>query len=422
MKKLLFFFALVALTNISIAQSLDDIGKLIDSKKFAEAKAGIDKYVAAEKNANNADGFYYKGRIYNSLSREATTSKLDAYNYKITAFEAFKQNQALDKKDFRMSLEFYNSYLDLYLGFYDIGAQLFNDQNYTAAYNSFVKAQEVENYILAKKYNYTEYKVNALDTSLILNTGAAALQAKDTASGIIYYTKITDANLVSKDYEQVYQFLASYYRSKGDKTNMQTILEKGKKLYPESSYWSEIEMANLSEGSDKTAMFAKYEELYVKDPSNFTNTYNYAVELYNVLYNKDAKSLDIDKADKLTQILKSAIAVDKTDDANMLMTNHLYNYAADYSTKAALIKEGKLAKPADLLKKKQLNASANAKLDELIPYAENGIKYFEAQKELKTRGKINYQLVAGYLADAYRVKGNAVKSAQYQKLKDSIKF
>ncbi len=422
MKKVLFLISLVALTNFSIAQSLDDIGKLIDSKKFAEAKAGIDKYVATEKNANNSDGFYYKGRIYNSLSREAATSKLDAYNYKITAFEAFKQNQTLDKKDFRMSLEFYNSYLDLYLGFYDIGAQLFNDKNYTAAYNSFAKAQEVENYILAKKYTYTEYKVNALDTSLILNTGAAALQAKDTASGINYYTKITDANLVGKDYEQVYQFLASYYRSKGDKTNMQPIFEKGKKLYPESSYWSEFEMANLSEGSDKTAMFAKYEELYTKDPTNFTNTYNYAVELYNVLYYKDAKSLDIAKADKLTQILKSAVAVDKTNDANMLMSNHLYNYAAEYSTKAALIKEGKLAKPADLLKKKQLNTSAIAKMDELIPYAENGIKYFEAQKELKTRGKINYQLVAGYLADVYRVKGNAVKSAQYQKLKDSIKF
>jgi hypothetical protein len=421
-KKIFIFSLCLALGSSSFAQSLDDIGKLMDKAQFAAAKTAIDKYLGDAKNASNSDAWYYKGRIYNSLSRDAATAKADAYSLKESAFDAFKKHQDLDKKDMRMKLESYNSYLDLYLGLYDLGAILFNEKDFKGAYNSFSKAQDVENFILSKNYTYNEIKLNKLDTSLVMNTAAAALQATDSTNAVLHYKKIVDANLTAKEYEAVYEFLASYYRAKKDNANMQAIIAKGKAAYPQSNYWNELEILNASESGDKTAMFAKYEEVYKKDPTNFANTYNYAVELFNSLYAKEVKVIDETTANKLTEVLKAAIASDKGNDANALMTSHLFNYAADYSTRAALIKEGKLAKPADLKNKKDLTTKANLKMDEVIPYAEKSLAFFKGLEKPTARQKVTQQQTAGFLADIYRVKLNPKKSAEYDKLKDSIKF
>lgn len=422
MKKVLILSIFVLMITTSFAQSIEDINNLIDKSKLAEAKTAIDKFNADTKNSTSSDGAYFKGRIYNSLSRDAATSKADAYNYKIASFDAFSKYLTLDKKELRMKLEQYKSFLDLYLGFYDLGAQQFQEKNYTASYNAFSKAQVVEDFILAKKYIYTEIALSKLDTALVMNTASAALNASDTTNGILNYRKIVDANITSKDYEPVYEFLVSHYKTKKDANNFQLMLNKAKIAYPQNSFWNELELANLSENGDKTAMFAKYEELYTKDPTNFVNSYNYAIELYNTIYVKDYKSVDSATSAKLTTILKSAIVKDTTNSANMLLTNHLYNSAADYSQAASLIKEGKLAKPADLKKKQLLNKLAMAKMDEVIPYAETAISFFGAKTTLKNSQKVNYRLVVGYLAEIYKIKANVAKAAQYEKLLSSIKF
>ena len=422
MKKLCFFsFALFAVAGTN-AQSLEDIGKIMDKQQYAAAKVAIEKYTADPKNAASAEAWYYKGRIYNSLSRDTTVAKLDAYNYKLTAYEAFKKNQQLDKLDLRMKTEFYKSYLDLYIGFYDLGAQNFNLKNFPSAYNAFFKSQEIENFILSKNYVYEEIKLNKLDTALVMNIAASALQGSDTANALINYRRITDAGITGSDYERVYEYLAQYYFSKNDNINAQAILTKAKAAYPTNNYWNALEVEQISKGGDKKALFARYGDLYSKDPRNYANTYNYAVEMYNALWANDNKAPDTTLFLKLTTVLKSAIEVDAGMDAAMLLNNHLFNVAADYSTKAALIKEGKLTKPDELKKKKELNASSISYMNELIPYGEKMIKFYKEKGTLSTKQKISYKQVAGYLSDAYRVKGDIKKSAEYDNIIDSIKF
>ena len=422
MKKICFFsFALFAVAGTN-AQSLEDIGKIMDKQQYASAKVAIEKYIADPKNAASAEAWYYKGRIYNSLSRDTTIAKSDAYNYKLTSFEAFKKNQQLDKMDLRMKTEFYKSYLDLYIGFYDLGAQYFNLKNFPGAYNAFSKSEEMENFILSKNYTYEEIKLNKLDTALVMNIAAAALQGSDTANAVINYRRITDAGITGKDYERVYEYLAQYYFGKSDNTNAQAILTKAKAAYPGNNYWNALEVEQLSKSGDKKALFARYDDLYNKDPRNFANSYNYGVEMYNTLWANDSKTPDTTLFLKLTTVLKSAIEVDAGMDAAMLLNNHLFNVAADYSTKAALIKEGKLTKPDELKKKKELNTSSISYMNELIPYGEKMIKFFVEKPTLTTKQKINYKQVAGYLSDAYRVKGDIKKSAEYDKIIDSIKF
>ena len=61
-------------------------------------------------------------------------------------------------------------------------------------------------------------------------------------------------------------------------------------------------------------------------------------------------------------------------------------------------------------------------MNELIPYGEKMVSFLSGKTTLTTKQKINYKQVAGYLSDAYRVKGDLKKSAEYDKITDSIKF
>ncbi|MEJ7611216.1 MAG: hypothetical protein WKF88_08575 [Ferruginibacter sp.] len=422
MKKILLFSFLCCITGLSYAQSLEDINGLIGKKQYAEAKAAIDKYIADPKNVSSYESWYFKGFIYNAYSKEPGVSKADAYAYKLAAFDAFKKNQALDRLDLMMKTEFYYSYLDLYQSLYDMGAGQFNDKDYAGALRSFMRAQEIENYILSKNYTYKELALSKTDTALIMNMGASALLGKDSAAAVSNYRKLTDIGIVGKDYEQIYEFLVGYYSDRNDKTNLQPMLAKAKAAYPKNNYWNALELEKLAAGGDKTALFARYEELYKTDPSNFTNSYNYAVEIYNSLYGKDVTSPDPAMEARLTDVLKTTIAIDKGIDATALMANHLFNWAADHSTKAALIKDGKGAKPEDLKKKKDLNILAVAKMDETIPYAEQVKKYYADKATLTVKEKLNYQLVLGYLSDIYVAKANPKKAAEYDRVRDSIKF
>lgn len=413
MKKIsLFLVAAVSFFSVS-AQSIDDINKKLNANDLVGAKAGIDAHMLDPKNAGKADSWYFKGRIYNALSYDKAISLEDRTLYKNTAYEAFKKTQQLDPADLRLKLEFYKSYLDLYFGLYDAGAGFFNEKKFDQAYAAFTKALEVKDYILDKKYAYTEATLYPLDTALVLNAAISATQAKKDADAVNYYRKLVDANIQGAGYEEVYEYLVNYYNAKEDQASLKLVMEKAKRFYPTNEYWTDMEVRAVGKTGDQAALFAKYEELIAANPTNFTLPYNYSIEMYNSIYGKNAAAGNQDpiKA-KLTEYLKKAIANDKGNDANMLMTNHLYNVAADLT--AASI-EVKGTKPEDLKKKKDLMVTANKSMDEFIPYAEASIKYFEAQPTLKPVQKANYKIVLGYMSEVYNMKKDAKKAGEYDK-------
>lgn len=394
------------------AQDLDEIKEMINKSQFKEAKVGIDKYLSVAKNANNGEAWYYKGRIYNSLSADKTTPDGDVYGLKNDAFEAFKKNQVFDSKDLWLKIEGYASYLDLYAGFYDLGAKQFNSKNFDGAYLSFKKSLEVEDYILSKKYIYDQVTLHPLDTSLVMNTGAAAVNAKKTDEALTYYKKIFDANAAGKDNEGAYEFLVDYYIKKDDKASLKPILEKSKKLYPDNPYWTNVELKALADKADTVGLYAKYDEMLAKDPANFELAYGYAAELYNSNIKKDPKApAVIAQNEKLKSVLKMAIKADKGIDATVLMANVLFNSFADITNESILIKG---TKPEDVKKKADLKVQANAKVEEAIPYAETAVKYFEAQPKMGAMQKANYKIMLDHLSEMYNAKGNKAKVAEYE--------
>jgi len=259
---------------------------------------------------------------------------------------------------------------------------------------------------------YPQITLYPLDTVLVLNTAIAATQAKKIEEGVSFYRKLTDANVAGKEYENVYEYLVDYYAKKDDKASLQPLLEKAKRLYPSNPFWTGVEIRALSDKGDTAAVYTKYDELLAKDPNNYELAYNYSVELYNSLIKKDPKSSDaIKQAEKLTNVLKMAIAADKGIDATVLMANHQFNLAADILNEANLIKG---TKPDDVKRKADLKAKANAKMDEAIGYAETATKYFEAQPSLKSIQKANYKIMLDHLSEMYGAKNNQKKVAELE--------
>lgn len=418
MKKYCLFIMLLFAGTISFGQTLSEINDMMGKSQFKKAKEGIDKFLSDAKNAAKGDGWYYKGRVYNALSKDSSFSPAEAMKLKSDAFEAFKKYQQLDPKELSFILENHVSFFDLYNGYFDLGAREFNAKNYASSFEGFKNALGIEEFVKSKGYEYNGFKFSNLDTALIVNIAVAAYQAKNDEAAAFYYKKLTDANLASEQYLNAYQFLVEYYEKKNDEANLNAILEKGRTIYPNDDYWVQVELDRVSKTGNKEALLAKYEELMKRYPEKYTYPYNLSVEIYNDLYTGDDRPANAEVLKtKLTDILKVAIPLDKGVDARMLMTRHLYNDAYDYQDSSKKIKG---VKPADLKKKADLKALFLTRIEDCIPYAESATSYFAALPTLKPIQKANYKIVLDLLSQMYATKNDLKKAAEYDKKKQEV--
>jgi hypothetical protein len=356
-----------------------------------------------------------KGRIYNALSRDTDVKVVESYELKIEAFKAFQENQKLDKKDVRMKLEDYVSYFDLYGEMFNNGIINYNAKNFQGAYQGFKMANDIKDFILSKKYKNENMVLVPFDTSLIMNIAICAMSAKNEPEAIVYYSKLTDANVSGKEFQEVYQYLIEYYKKNNNEKAFNELLAKAKKIYPGDEIWVDIELKAVEEKGGKKALIAKYEELTKQNPSNFVYAYNYAVELYNCLYGKDSTYKgDTVMSANLTDVLKKAIVIEDKKDitALMLMCNHLYNKTSDLNDAASLIKG---PNPDQLKKKASMKAAAMKVADECISNALKVETFFESIQTKSKAQKLNYKLIIGTLSNLYYIKKNQLKVDEYEK-------
>ena len=72
---------LVILGSSSLfAQSIEDIEGQLAKGELDKAKASVDGFLAKEKNANKADGWWYKGVVYNEIAKSEKYKSL-AHNF-----------------------------------------------------------------------------------------------------------------------------------------------------------------------------------------------------------------------------------------------------------------------------------------------------------------------------------------------------
>src|SRR6476619_3026874 len=90
--------SLLLLTTLGMfAQVANKAKDLLKANKLQEAKTEIDKVLANEKNANNAEAWFYKAKIDSALGND-TTNWLAADEAKWEAFQSMKKYMNMDSK------------------------------------------------------------------------------------------------------------------------------------------------------------------------------------------------------------------------------------------------------------------------------------------------------------------------------------
>ncbi len=416
MKKLYLFVVIAMFGNIVLAQDINDVKNLAVLGQNEKAKEAVDKFLLVEKNAKKAEGWFYKGYIYNQLSKDATKKPEEASDLKQIAFDALKKYREMDSNADLLKDQNNAPLFDIYVGYSsDLGVTAYTNKNVAAAFEGFKKGLEVHDYIVANNLTGANgFKFSALDTTLTLYAGITSGELKNTDVSASYYKKLTDANVGDPQYIDAYQVLADYYKTKKDHVAFADILAKGRKFYPTNEeYWMALEIEEAIDGVGKPEVFKKYEDLMSRHPANYTLPYNYSVELYHYIYSDKAKAGAVaEYKAKLVEVANKAIVIKSTVDINFLLANFLYNNSIDVSEEARKLKG---PKPDDLKKKKELEAKATATMNESIPYAEAVETLFATLTKPKTSEKINYKQSLVILKNIYEVKKDAAKMAAYDK-------
>lgn len=417
MTKYLLLAAFTLLLNVTYAQDINDIKKFTLLGQIPKAKEAVDKFLAVPKNAQKAEGWYYKGYIYNQLSKDSTKSIAESAAEKTTAFEALKKYRELDPKAELLTEQNNSPLFDLYVGYYsDLGVKAYMAKDPAAAHENFKKGLDIHDYIVSNNITGANgFKFSELDTTLALYTAITAAEAKDRDGAATFYKRITDKNIADTQYIDAYQFLADHYKTKKDKAAFAEIIDKGRKLYPANNeYWSALEIEEATEGVEKPEIFTKYDELMVKNPNNYTLSYNYGVELYRYIYSDEMKDSSTNSYKmKLVDVMKKAIAIKPTSEANFLLANFLYNNSIDVSEEARKMKG---TKPDDIKKKKELQSQSEAAMSESVPYAEAVVKLFAGINNPKGSEKVNHKQALVILKNVAEAKKDTAKMAEYDKL------
>ena len=414
-----FLLSLLILLGSSqlFAQSIEDIEGQFQKGELDKAKASVDAFLAKEKNATKADGWWYKGVIYNEIAKNDKFKNL-APDGRMEAFNAFKKYYELDPKSVRGTLEQHVRLFDIYNGYFDMGVKSFGESKFEEAYLNFKNALTVEEYVAGKGYEYNGFKFPVFDTTLVQNIALSAYRAKKDDEAVVYYKKIADQKIAGKDNVDVYQLLVEYYTKKNDKAGKEKYLALGRELFPNDDRWYQIELEEVDE-KDKKALFAKYDEIVPKYPDKYLLSYNYSVEMFNYLYTADKKPEDYKAMQaKLESVLKQTIAAKKDyAEANVLMARHFYNVVYDIQDEQQAIKTNT---PADQKKKADIKVRMQAAADQLIPYAQAAYDIYNTKATLKASEKGQFKVTTDLLATAYEVKGDKAKADEYKKKLETI--
>src|SRR5665213_3345474 len=302
MKRIVLPFLFAFLVTVTFAQDKDikKATELVDAKKYDEAKTQIDGILA--KTPNNTEALYLTSKVGVILADQAATKgglTGDPYG---EAFDAFKK-AIVDSNNPKITLmvvrDNYAPIFGVYSGYFAEGAKAFNDAapkmdpaGFADAMNLFIKADDAGQYIREHKWA----TIGEVDTTLVLNIGKAALNAKKNDVAEKYFKELADAHIkglhnaaesADASYEIPYQWLTLTYKEAGDSANMVKYATIGKQLFPNDDYFDLVEMDYYREKENKQELFKKYAELTTKHSDSLRYHLNYATEIFSYIYNSD---------------------------------------------------------------------------------------------------------------------------------------
>ena len=425
MKKLFISLLFTCFVTMIFAQDLKKAKSYLDAKQLDKAKTEIDAYVA--KSPSDAEGYYMKAKIYEQIAASAQYKSLIPGDARQEALDAFKKamTDTANPKVILLALkDQYAPIFNLYTGYYEAGANAFNTAapsgdkaGFGNAMDFFIKANNVGQYIAAKKWSL----IPAVDTMLVLNIGKAALNAGKTDTAKVYFLKLADANIYgTKDggannaaFDLPYQWLTLHYKDAKDEANMMKYSSLGKKFFPNDDNFDLFLLDYYRDKKDNVALFAKHNELIAKSPDSLMYHLNYANDIFGYLYNGDA-GVVVNNKEALQKTLAEQLEKAHTINPDNVVTNWLYaqfyyNKGIDTRDEALKIKS---TKPEDVKKKADLNAEAKVNFNKAIPYADKALSTLETS--YKKSDKSRYKTIVDLMQKIYQSLNQNDKVKLYQ--------
>lgn len=413
---------LLLITGIGLnAQKLSKAKDLLDKKKYPEARTEIDNYLAQAKNANEAEGWYVKSKIYGTIAADSTIQST-VPGARDTAFNAIKKYLELEssvkdsaKRYLALTMDNRAPLTNLYSGYSKDAATFYNAGNYNNALTDFKKSLDVFDVLVQK--GWTNGIV--LDTISVLYAGISAEKANKLDTAAQYYGKIAESKSKGQGYESIYKWLADYYKQKSDLDNANKYLALGKQVYPDDPFWLGFEVGMLSEKGTKEQLFAKYDEVTKANPTNPLYYFNYAVELYKTAYNEDSTKRPPNSAELTSRAIEKAqksIELDpKYPNSRMLLGQIFYNQGVDIVAKNKTIRPsgGVKLKPEQLKQKETLRQESAAKFDSAVVQFQKLDELLGGQQKLKMEEKQFLKDAYDLLITIYEQKGDQTNATKY---------
>lgn len=414
---LLFAFSALALS----AQKLDKAKDLYKNKKYTEAKAEIDNFLANDKNQNNSEAWYYKTKIYLAISNDPQLQKTvpDSRDVAFASMKTYLDLESQIKEEAKrymlLTVENRQPLVELYSGYSKDGASYYNATNYNDAHVNFKKTLEVFDFMAAKGWtNNTN-----LDTTTNLYAGISAEKANKPEEAAIYYGNIASSKATGEGFIEIYKWLSDHHKQRGDLAAASKYLQLGREVYPKDPFWSAFELDMMREKGTKDELFAQYEKVISETPDNHLFLFNYGVELYQTGYQADESKRPANSKElieRATEKMKQALAI-KPDyaNANLVLGQILYNQGVDISNINKTIRppQGGKLKPEELKKKEALRAEMNKYYNEAIPYFEKIDQTLGSQGKLKMEEKQILKDTYDLLITIYEQQQNKEKAAVY---------
>lgn len=423
MKRIVLPVILSCLVSLTFGQSLKKANKYLEDKDYQKAKTEVESYL--EKNPNDAEAIYLKSKLYAKIADSAALRSLVDGDAREIAFQAF-QKAVADSNNLKAKLSImkdnYQPIFDMYGGYYADAVKDFNDaansgdkEKFVDAMNNFIKADKVGHYIAENEWA----KIGNVDTTLVLNIGKAAINAKKDDIAKEYFTKLADAKITGpagvddEGFKLPYEWLELYYKKAGDEANMLKYAKLGNELYPTEPYFNFVLMDYYRDEKDMPKVLDLYKDLIAANPDSVKYRFSFANEIFGYIYNSDEGTV-IQNRDQWLNTLKTQLDKAMELDPNSVNANWLYS---QYFYNKGIELRDSAMKSTDPAVKKTLNADAVANWNKAIPYADKAIG--ELDQSGTKADKSKYKSIVNLMQNIYQSLGNKEKLKQYQDMYDA---
>ena len=242
------------------------------NSSLKNAKASIDKAAANDKTAALPQTLALKAAIYSSLALQDSVQSTSSVEYS-TAYDALKKSKELDTKNENKSL---NDHTNLQLAQYMLnkGVTEYQNKKFDDAYKSFDNARQ----ILPD------------DTTAILNTSIAAINAKNYPAAITNYNRLLGTNYSAK--EHIYNELPTLYLVNKDTVGALKSINDALVKYPTNTELRRNEIIISLQSGRQNDLEGKIDAAIKNDPKNKA-LYYYSGLTYSTI--ADAANNNVDK-------------------------------------------------------------------------------------------------------------------------------